>query len=226
MPFEVYLFDAYGTLFDVHSAVEAHAEAVGPNAERLSAVWRDKQLEYSWVRALTGAYRDFWDLTGEALDFAFAVVPDTDPSTRDALLTAYQTLRPYDEVGEVLEDLRQSGAKIAILSNGSPDMLEAAVAAADFEPMFDALLSVDTLRTFKTDINVYAMAADHFRCPPGSVSFQSSNRWDIAGATRYGFHTVWINRSGAPDEYRDLPPKRVLSSLQGLMQPSEAAVET
>lgn len=222
MSFDIFLFDAYGTLFDVHSAVEAHADAVGPNASRLSAVWRDKQLEYCWVRALTGAYRDFWTLTGEALDYAFAVVPDTDSSAREELLTSYRTLRPYDEVGGVLQDLRRSGARLGILSNGSPEMLEAAISAAGFDGLFEAILSVDALRTFKTDICVYAMAVDHFGGRPADISFQSSNRWDIAGATRYGLHTVWINRSGAPDEYRDLPPKEVLTSLQGLVAHSEA----
>lgn len=216
MPHAAYVFDAYGTLFDVHAAVRRHAEKLGPDAQRLSSFWREKQLEYSWVRALMGQYKDFWVLTQEALDTAFALVPSADRSMRDDLLNAYWTLDCYAEVPEVLTSLKASGAKLAILSNGSPAMLEAAVNAAGLADLLDDVFSVDPLQTFKTDPMVYEMATLAYRVYPDAVSFQSSNRWDIAGATAFGFRTVWMNRTGMPDEYADFSPAAVLNDLTGL----------
>lgn len=212
----LYVFDAYGTLFDVHAAVRRNAAAVGPDAALLSAIWRTKQLEYSWTRALAGAYRDFWSLTEEALDYAFAKVPTAARDSRAALLDAYRTLDAYAEVIDVLSSLRAAGAKTAILSNGSPSMLEQAVAAAGIGALLDAVLSVDSLGVYKPLPDVYELVTTEFRVFPAAVSFQSSNRWDVAGATRFGFRTVWINRTGEPDEYADMPPAVTLSSLNGL----------
>jgi 2-haloacid dehalogenase len=216
MAYAAYVFDAYGTLFDVHAAVRKHAEKLGPESERLSAIWRAKQLEYSWVRALMGQYKDFWTLTQESLDTAFALVPSADKSLRDDLLNAYWKLDCYPEVPEVLTKLKATGAKIAILSNGSPAMLEGAVSAANLSDLFDEVFSVDQLKTYKTDERVYEMVTTHFRIYPDTVSFQSSNRWDIAGAAAFGFRTVWMNRTGMPDEYLDLAPAAVLNDLTGL----------
>ncbi len=217
MPRAVYVFDAYGTLFDVHAAVRRHAQAVGPAADRLSDLWRRKQLEYSWIRALMGRYRDFWQLTEDALDFAFAATPEADPATRAVLLDAYRTLDVYPEVYEVLTALKASGAKLAILSNGTPAMLASAVASARLGDAIDEVISVDELATYKTAQPVYDLVATRFRVFPDAVSFQSSNRWDVAGATAYGFRTVWINRTGQPEEYPDLKPAAVLPSLKGLL---------
>jgi 2-haloacid dehalogenase len=216
MAHAIYVFDAYGTLFDVHAAVRRHAEAIGPEGERLSAIWRAKQLEYSWVRSLMGRYKDFWTLTEEALDHAFALVPSADISMKPKLLEAYRGLDCYAEVPRVVKALRTQGRRLAILSNGSPDMLASAVAAAGLDGCFDKVISVDAVRAYKTDERVYELVATEFRVYPEAVSFQSSNRWDIAGATAFGFRTVWINRAGAPDEYADLPPAAVLPSLDGL----------
>jgi len=216
MAHAAYVFDAYGTLFDVHAAVRKHAEKLGPDAQRLSSLWREKQLEYSWVRALMGKYLDFWELTQQGLDTAFALVPSADRAMRDDLLSAYWELDCYPEVPQVLTDLKATGAKIAILSNGSPAMLEAAAKAAGLTELFDEIFSVDELKTFKTNPQVYEMVTTHFRIYPEEVSFQSSNRWDIAGATAFGFRTVWMNRAGMPDEYPDLAPKAVLADLTGL----------
>ncbi|MET0597245.1 MAG: haloacid dehalogenase type II [Mesorhizobium sp.] len=212
-----YVFDAYGTLFDVHAAARRHAEAIGPDFRLLSEIWRAKQLEYSWVRTLMGAYSDFWALTEEALDFALAVVPSVDAGLRADLLDAYWRLDCYPEVPSVLKALKAEGARLAILSNGSPQMLEAAVRSAALDQVLDAVFSVDTVRRFKTDPAVYDLVATGWRLYPDAVSFQSSNRWDIAGAGRFGFRTVWINRAGQPDEYRDLPPSLILPSLEGLL---------
>lgn len=212
----VYVFDAYGTLFDVHAAVRRHAAQVGPDADRLSALWRTKQLEYSWTRALAGHYRDFWALTEDALDHAFAKVPSAPRELRETLLDAYRTLDAYPEVIDVLTALKAAGAQTAILSNGSPAMLELAVRAARIGELLDDVLSVDPLATYKPSPAVYETVTIRFRVFPEAVSFQSSNRWDIAGATAFGFRTVWINRAGEPDEYADLPPAVTLSSLRGL----------
>jgi 2-haloacid dehalogenase len=217
MRYTAYVFDAYGTLFDVHSAVRRHAEAIGPDGPLLSEIWRTKQLEYSWVRTLMGGYADFSALTGQALDFAFAKVPSADPSLKASLLEAYWRLDCYPEVPGVLRELKASGARLAILSNGSPAMLEAAVKSAALGALFDDVFSVDAVKRFKTDPATYRMVTDSWRIEPGAVSFQSSNRWDIAGASRFGFRTVWINRTNQPDEYPDFAPSRVLSSLEGLL---------
>jgi 2-haloacid dehalogenase len=215
--YPVYVFDAYGTLFDVHSAVARHRDAVGPKADVLSETWRAKQLEYAWTRTLMGRYRDFWTLTEEALDAAAAKAGGLAPELRILLLDAYLELAAYPEVAGVLSALKARGAKTAVLSNGSPDMLEAAIASAGLGPLLDAALSVDALRLFKTDPRAYALVSERFGAARNEVSFQSSNRWDVAGATAFGFRTVWINRAAAPDEYADLPPERVLGSLEGLL---------
>lgn len=217
MAHAAYVFDAYGTLFDVHAAVRKHAKKLGPDSLELSSLWRQKQLEYSWVRALMGQYKDFWELTQQGLDTAFALVPSADKSLKDDLLSAYWELDCYPEVPKVLTDLKATGAKIAILSNGSPAMLEAAAKAAGLRDLFDDIFSADDLKTFKTDPQLYDMVTTSYRIYPEEVSFQSSNRWDVAGATTFGFRTVWMNRAGMPDEYPDLAPKAVLADLTGLM---------
>jgi 2-haloacid dehalogenase len=217
MQYAAYVFDAYGTLFDVHAAVRRHADKIGPDGQLLSETWRAKQLEYSWVRTLMGTYVDFWQLTEQALDFAFRKVPTADPSLKATLLDAYWRLDCYPEVPAVLKALKASGARLAILSNGSPEMLEAAVKSAALDQVLDDIYSVDLVRRFKTDPSVYDMVATGWRLYPAAVSFQSSNRWDIAGATKFGFRTVWINRSNQPEEYRDFPPSLILPSLETLV---------
>lgn len=212
-----YVFDAYGTLFDVHAAVRRQADRIGPQAQRLSEIWRAKQLEYSWVRTMMGAYQDFWALTEQSLDFALAVTGTQEAALRKDLLAAYWTLDCYPEVPHVLKALKTAGARLAILSNGSPDMLASAVKSAALENVIDTLFSVDPVRRFKTDPAVYDLVATNWRLYPDAVSFQSSNRWDIAGAAKFGFRTVWLNRTGQPDEYRDYPPQLILPSLEGLL---------
>jgi 2-haloacid dehalogenase len=213
MRHSTFVFDAYGTLFDVHSAVGRLAGRIGPDALRFSELWRIKQLEYSWVRTLMSAYRDFWELTEDALDFALARFPSVDSGLRPDLLDAYRTLDPYPEVASVLSALKSKGARIAILSNGSPPMLQAAVASAGLDQLIDNVFSVDAIRAFKAHPDAYRIVTDAWAVQPNEVSFQSSNRWDIAGAARFGFDTVWVNRSGQTDEYADLPPGLVIHSL-------------
>ncbi len=215
---EAFVFDAYGTLFDVHSAVRANAGLAGPNAARLSEIWRSKQLEYSWTRSLMGRHRDFWSLTEEALDFALAAVEGAQPDAKSALLDAYRRLECYSEVPGVLKALKQAGAKLAILSNGSRGMLDDAVSSAGIGDLLDASISVDEVKIFKAAPEVYALVEKSIGVKPDAVSFQSSNRWDIAGAAAFGFKCVWINRTGQPDEYSDLPPVKTLKSLEGLVE--------
>jgi 2-haloacid dehalogenase len=216
MDFPLYVFDAYGTLFDVHSAVARNAELVGPQAKNLSELWRTKQLEYTWTRSLMGAYRDFDALTSEALDFAAARCGGISAEAREKLLKAYETLDAYADAAPALEALRAEGAKCVILSNGMPQALERAVRSAGLQGWLDVSLSVDALKIFKTAPAAYQLVCDRYGVMPGKVSFQSSNRWDVAGATKFGFRTVWINRTGAPDEYADLPPVAAFASLSGL----------
>ncbi|QRE77559.1 haloacid dehalogenase type II [Methylobacterium aquaticum] len=214
---EAVVFDAYGTLLDVHSAVQRHAAAIGPEAQRLSETWRQKQLEYSWVLSLCGRYEPFWTLTERALDHALARHPGVDRALRAGLLDAYRALDAYPEVPGTLETLRREGLKTAILSNGDPAMLDAAVRAAGLEGHLDAVLSVDPAGLFKTSPRAYALAPERLGVARERTVFVSSNRWDIAGAAAYGFAPVWVNRTDLPDEYPDLAPVRVIRALDGLL---------
>ena len=214
----VFVFDAYGTLFNVHAAAERHRDAIGPKWQQLSQTWRTKHIEYTWVHSLSQRPATFWDLAQRSLDFAIASIGDAVPAeARDRLLAAYRTMDAYPEVAEVLASLKGRGARLAILSNGDPDMLDDAVRAAKLENLFDAVLSVTAAGIFKPAPAVYRLATERFGCAPGDISFQSSNRWDIAGAKALGFHCVWINRTGAPDEYPGLRPDRVVRDLRGLL---------
>lgn len=217
MQHSAYVFDAYGTLFDVHAAVRRHAAELGSEGQRLSEIWRAKQLEYSWIRTLMGSYRDFWQLTQDALDTALKLVPSADPRMKQQLLDAYWQLDCYPEVPRVLREIKSAGGRIAILSNGSPAMLEAAVRSSALDSIIDEIFSVDEIRRFKPVPDVYDIVATRWRLYPNAVSFQSSNRWDIAGAQNFGFRTVWLNRSSQPDEYPDHPPELILPSLEGLL---------
>ena len=218
MTYDAYIFDAYGTLFDVHAAVRKYSDAIGKDAAQLSDIWRVKQLEYSWIHGRIEAYKDFWLLTEQALDFAFDKVPSADRSTRQSLLDAYWKLDCYGEVPEVLAKLKTNGAKLAILSNGSSDMLEAAVKSAGLDDLLDAVISVDRISTFKPNSDVYKMCEDEFGLKAEEISYQSSNRWDVAAAVNFGFRTIWINRTKQPDEYREFSPAFVVDDLNGIVE--------
>ena len=213
-----YVFDAYGTLFDVNAAAERHKQAIGPAWQQLSQVWRAKHLEYTWVHALSGRAASFWDLAQKSLDHAIASIGiPLAASVRQGLLAAYRTMDAYPEVAGVIAALKGRGARVAILSNGDPDMLEDALRAAKLAALLDAVLSVSATGVFKPAPEVYRLATRRFGCSAPQISFQSSNRWDIAGAKAFGFRCVWINRAGAPDEYPELPPDRVIADLTGLL---------
>ena len=214
------VFDAYGTLFDTASAARRSAELLGDKAGPLAALWREKQLAYTWLRAVQGRHADFWQVTGDALDFALEALaidrpgPGDRPGLRDRLMQLYLTLDPYPEVPEVLRRLRAAGLKTAILSNGTPRMLEALVAGAGLE--FDALLSVEQAGVYKPDARVYQLAPDTFGLPARAISFQSSNGWDAYGASAFGMQVVWCNRSRQPRERLPGAPDREVESLAAL----------
>jgi 2-haloacid dehalogenase len=211
-----FVFDAYGTLFDVHAAIARHRAAAGPDADRFSEIWRAKQLEYTWTLTLAGHYADFWTLTERALDYAFARIPSVDRMLRASLLEAYLKLDAFPDARAALHALKRRGACTAILSNGSPRMLDAAVDAAQLRGDLDAVLSVDGIRMYKPRAEVYALATRALAIAPGEILFASSNRWDVMGAASFGFRTAWINRTGMPDEYSDRVPVETMSDLAAL----------
>jgi 2-haloacid dehalogenase len=213
----IFVFDAYGTLFDVHAAISRFRGEAGPDADRMSEIWRLKQLEYSWILTPLGRYVEFWVLTERALDYALARVPSVPKALKPKLLDAYFKLDAYPDARAALKALKARGHKTGILSNGSPAMLKGAVEAAGIGGDLDAVLSVDTLKVFKPQPAVYGLVTDRFQCQPGEVTFVSSNRWDVAAATSVGFNALWVNRSKGPDEYRDLAPKKTLNDLNGLL---------
>jgi 2-haloacid dehalogenase len=212
----VFVFDAYGTLFDVHAAIASHREAVGPDADRLSGLWREKQLEYTWTLTLADRYVDFWTLTEHSLDYALSRVPTVDRALKPRLLAAYRTLGAFADAAETLAQLKSADRRTAILSNGTPEMLDAAVEAAKLRPMLDTVLSVATVRKYKPRREVYQLVIDTFAVAPADILFVSSNRWDVMGALTFGFRAAWINRGGAPEEYGERPPTYVFTDLRRL----------
>jgi 2-haloacid dehalogenase len=210
------IFDAYGTLFDVHAAIGRHRAQAGPEADRFSEIWRLKQLEYTWTLTLAGRYVDFWTLTERALDYAFARVGSVDRALRPKLLEAYLSLDAFADALSALTALKARGLRLGILSNGSPRMLDAAVAASRIGGLLDAVLSVEAVRAYKPRPEVYALVTKHLGVAPERVAFVSSNRWDIMGAAAFGFSPVWVNRARLPDEYSEHAPMRVVADLSAL----------
>jgi 2-haloacid dehalogenase len=217
MSLPAFVFDAYGTLFDVNAAIARHRAEVGAEADRLAELWRGKQLEYTWTLTLAGEYVPFWTLTQRALDFALQRIASVDRSVRSKLLDAYFELGAYPDAATALRELKRRGHATAILSNGSPEMLEAAIGAAGLRPELDLVLSVDSIRLYKPRREVYAMVPNAMNASAHDVVFVSSNRWDVMGAALFGFRPVWINRSGMPDEYPDGRPEKVVTSLADLL---------
>ncbi|WP_136440099.1 haloacid dehalogenase type II [Pacificoceanicola onchidii] len=218
MTIKVCIFDAYGTLFDVTAAARTAAEQPGQGklAEvwpTLAADWRAKQLEYSWLRAVTGDYVSFWQVTQDGLDWSMEKAGLDDPELRELLLALYWELAAYREVPMMLATLKAKGLSCAILSNGSPDMLEGAVDHSGIGLYLDDVLSVEDVGIFKPARAVYDMVGARFGCKPDEVLFCSSNGWDAAGAASYGFNTVWVNRMGLPMDRLMAKPTHVLPDL-------------
>jgi 2-haloacid dehalogenase len=194
------VFDAYGTLFDVHSAVGKHRHRLGDIADQVSLLWRTKQLEYTWLRSLMGHHADFWQVTQDALDFSFDMYHLNDPELHKDLMEAYLKLDCYLEVSKALSILKSRGFKLAILSNGTPAMLEAAVKNSGIEDLIEKNFSVEEVGIFKPDPRVYQIAVDGLKINPEEIVFQSSNAWDASGAAAFGFKVAWVNRFGQSEE--------------------------
>ncbi len=218
MPITTCVFDAYGTLFDVNAAAAQAAQE--PAHAALAAIWpaiardwRLKQLQYTWLRAVAGQHCDFWQVTQDGLDWAMEASGLADDATRARLLELYWELAAYAEVPAMLATLKKRGLATAILSNGSPDMLDGAVASARIGNVLDAVLSVQSVGVFKPHDSVYDLVGQHFGCARSDVLFVSSNGWDAAGAAGYGFQTVWVNRAGEPMDRLYATPTHVMSDL-------------
>lgn len=207
------VFDAYGTLFDFASATRSCRDALGDAFDRLTALWRDKQLQYSWLRAAQGRHADFWQVTGDALDFSLDALGLHQPALRERLMQLYLALDPFPEVPEVLRRLNGAGLKIAILSNGSPAMLASAVQHAGLDGFIHHVLSVEEVGVFKPHPRVYQLAVDRLAVPAGQISFQSSNGWDAYAASAFGMKVVWCNRYGQPKERMPGQPDHEITSL-------------
>ncbi len=210
------VFDAYGTLFDFASAARACPDVPPEAIERLSALWRDKQLQYTWLRAAQGRHADFLQVTADALDFTLETLALTRSALRERLLDLYLRLSPFPEVPETLARVRAAGLATAILSNGTPAMLAAAVGAAGLNDLFDAVLSVEEVGAFKPDPRVYQLAVDRLGTPAASIAFVSSNGWDAHAASAFGMQVVWCNRYGQRRERLPGAPDREITTLADL----------
>ena len=196
----IFVFDAYGTLFDFASAARRCTDRLGDRADALTQLWRTKQLEYSWLRSLMGQHADFWQVTGEALDNALASLGLTDPELRGRLMSLYLALEPFTDARALVEALRADGRQTAILSNGAPHMLRPLVEASGFADLFDEVLSVEAAGIFKPHPSTYRLATTRFGCEPQDIAFVSANSWDSCGAATFGFRSIWVNRTGGPKE--------------------------
>lgn len=221
MTISTIVFDAYGTIFDVAGAAriasaEPGGEALAESWEEVSRDWRIKQLEYTWLRTISGNHIDFAHVTADALTWTLEKAGLSDPDLRARLLALYDTLPAFPEAREVLSDLKAKGRNVAILSNGSPKMLDRAVTSAGIGSCLDAVLSAETAGAYKPDSRVYDLVQQRFEVEKEEVMFVSSNFWDIAGATGYGFITAWVNRDDAPRDRLWSRPTHVLPNLTRL----------
>lgn len=210
------VFDAYGTLFDVGSAAKRCADALGAKADTLAAQWRTSQLQYTWLRSLMGRHADFWQVTGEALDFAMDALGIADTALKKRLMDLYLELSAYPDAAVVLAALRRAKRPAAILSNGTPKMLAAAVKSAGLGALLDPVLSVEEVGLYKPHPRVYQLAVDRLGIKPDHICFVSSNGWDVAGASAFGFKAVWVNRAGAKTERLPARPITQINRLDEL----------
>ena len=210
------VFDAYGTLFDFAAAARGCRDVLGDQIDKVTALWRDKQLQYTWLRATQGRHVDFWQVTGDALDFALETLGIGNPALRDRLMTLYLTLDSFPEVPNVLRQLKSAGLRTAILSNGSPKMLDAVVKGAKLDGLLDAVLSVEEVGVYKPHPKVYQLAVDRLGVPASAIAFQSSNAWDAYAASAFGMQVVWCNRYGQRRERLPGAPDREIKTLAEL----------
>jgi 2-haloacid dehalogenase len=210
------VFDAYGTLFDFASAARSCRDVLSDQADRLTVLWRDKQLQYTWLRAVQDRHAEFWQVTGDGLDYALETLGIDRPGLRERLMALYLSLATFPEVTETLRRLKAAGMRTAILSNGSPRMLDAVVTGANLNALLDAVLSVEEAGVYKPHPKVYQLAVDRLAVPAGAIAFQSSNAWDAHAASAFGMQVVWCNRYNQRRERLPGAPDREIRSLAEL----------
>ena len=217
MDFKAIVFDAYGTLFDVNSAAEKSKHKIGNKWEAFANFWRTTQLEYTWLRSLMKRHKDFWQITEDSLDKSMEVF-NIDKNMKVELLNLYKVLSPYPEVKEVLENLKKKKFKLAILSNGTPDLLNELVNKNNLDTIFDDLFSIEEVKIFKPDSTVYDLPAKRYNVQPSEIVFLSANTWDVSGGGNYGYNSVWVNRNNSHFDNLDYKPKIEIKNLKGLLE--------
>ncbi len=211
------IFDAYGTLFDVNSAAEKCKDKIGEKWERFANFWRTTQLEYTWLRSLMDRHKDFWQVTEDSLDKSIKVF-DVDPSMRNELLNLYKILSPYKEVPDTLRALREKKFKLAILSNGTPSLLDELVKSNHLDNLFDDIFSIEQVGVYKPSSRVYDMPIKKYNINKSEVAFLSANTWDVSGGGNYGYQSIWVNRSNNIFDNLDFKPKYQIKDLNKLIQ--------
>ena len=210
------VFDAYGTLFDVNSAAEKCKDKIGNKWENFANFWRTTQLEYTWLRSLMKKHKNFWQITEDSLDKSMETF-QIDKSLRNDLLSLYKELSPYPEVKNVLENLKKKSFKLAILSNGTPELLNHLVKSSDLENLFDNIFSVEEVKIYKPDPKVYDIPVNKYKVTKGEITFLSANTWDVSGAGNYGYNSIWVNRNNSVFDKLDYKPKNEVKNLKQLL---------
>ena len=211
------IFDAYGTLFDVNSAAEKCKDKIGDKWERFANFWRTTQLEYTWLRSLMDRHKDFWQVTEDSLDKSMKVF-DIDPSMRNELLNLYKVLSPFEEVPETLKTLKEKKFKLAILSNGTPSLLDELVKSNHLDNLFDDIFSIEQVGVYKPSSRVYDMPIKKYNINKSEVAFLSANTWDVSGGGNYGYQSIWVNRNNNIFDNLDFKPKYQITDLNKLIQ--------
>ena len=211
------VFDAFGTLFDVNSAAEKSKNKIGNKWENFANFWRTTQLEYTWLRSLMKKHKNFWQITEDSLDKSMETF-QIDKSLRNDLLSLYKELSPYPEVKNVLENLKKKSFKLAILSNGTPELLNHLVKSSDLENLFDDIFSVEEVKIYKPDPKVYDMPVNKYKVSKGEITFLSANTWDVSGAGNYGYNSIWVNRNNSVFDKLDYKPKNEVKNLKQLLE--------
>ena len=214
--FKAIIFDAYGTLFDVNSAAEKCKDKIGDKWEGFANFWRTTQLEYTWLRSLMERHKDFWQITEDSLDKSMKIYK-IDPTMKNELLNLYKTLSPYEEVHEVLIKLKEKNFKLAILSNGTPSLLNELVKSNNLENLFDDLFSIEQVGIYKPDSKVYDMPIKKYQIQKNEVYFLSANTWDVSGGGNYGYNSIWVNRNNNIFDKLDYSPKHKIKQLGELL---------
>ncbi len=211
------IFDAYGTLFDVNSAAEKCKDKIGDKWEGFANYWRTTQLEYTWLRSLMNRHKDFWQITEDSLDKSMKVF-NIDYSMRNELLDLYKILSTFSEVPEVLKSLKEKNYKLAILSNGTPSLLNELVKSNNLDNIFDNIFSIEEVRVYKPDTKVYTIPVNKYKIQKKEIAFLSANTWDVSGSGNYGYSSIWVNRNDNIFDNLDFKPKYKIKNLQELNQ--------